>query len=298
MQRLRASGRQACELGERIVRHPANRAHPVRALTRAGWWQLRKRAWPTPVDTAFEGYVLRCHRESSSASNVWYFTARYDHPEMTFLDRYVRPGDTVLDVGANIGTYSLYLARRVGASGRVFAVEAEPKALGRLRHNIGRNHLGAVVEVLAVAVDEAPGSVSFLVDLDVANGIAPVGDTRGRSVEVPSARLDDLVEPTPALSVAKLDVEGVEVRALAGASRLLGAASPPVWITEVLAPQLRRFGATVDDLVGAFAAHGFAPYRYDVDRNVLQPLEGPIKGNALFVAEARMDEVRTRLLGA
>jgi hypothetical protein len=105
--------------------------------------------------------------------------------------------------------------------------------------------------------------------------------------------------------VAKLDVEGVEVRALAGAAALLGARRPPVWIVEVIKSQLRWFDATVDDLLAAFATAGFAPYRYDVATEGLQPwtapaagpLGGNTKGNVIFVATAALADVEQRLSG-
>ena len=293
--RMRAQVTSARMIATRIVEHPANAAHPGRALARACWWQVRKRVWRRPVDTAFEGFTLRCHRDNSSASNVWYFTSRYDHPELTFLDRYLRRGDHVLDVGANIGTYSLFMAARIGLEGRVVAIEAEPLAASRLRHNIAANRLEGRIALHDVAVDSHPGSVEFFTDLDVANAIAPVGDSRGTSITVRSATLDDLMAGSGALSVAKIDVEGVEVRALAGATGLLARQSPPVWITEVIATQLRRFGSTVDDLYRVFAEAGFEPCIYDVDSNRLLPAPEPIKGNVIFVSTAERGAVERRL---
>lgn len=293
--RLRAEATRARQISVRILEHPANAAHPGRALARAGWWQVRKRAWPRPVDIAFEGFTLRCHRDNSSASNVWYFTSRYDYPELTFLDRYLRLGDHVLDVGANIGTYSLFMAARIGVEGRVVAIEAEPVTVSRLRHNIAANGLEGRVVLHDVAVDSRPGQVEFFNDLDVANAIAPSGDARGSSVTVRAATLDDLTAGSGPLAVAKMDVEGVEVRALEGAASLLARRSPPVWITEVIATQLRRFGSTVDDLYRVFADAGYEPCVYDVDANRLLPAPEPIKGNVLFVATTERSAVEQRL---
>lgn len=302
--RATAEGRRARVIATQVLRHPANAAHPVRALARATWWQARKRVVRRPVDVDFEGFTLRCHPDSGSASNVWYFTSRYDHAEMAFLDRYLRAGDAVLDVGANIGTYTLFMAARVGSTGWIGAVEADPVAAARLRENVARNDLGRIVDVHEVAVDASPGSVAFFTDRDVANGIASPGDPRGSSTEVPAARLDSLVTRRSDLAVAKLDVEGVEVRALAGAADLLGAQRPPVWLVEVIRSQLRWFGSTVDDLVAVFAEAGFEPYLYDEGTHGLRPWSAPpagtgnVKANVLFVATAAKADVDRRLASA
>jgi FkbM family methyltransferase len=292
---LQASTDQARQLMQRITEHPANAEHPWRAVGRSCWWQVRKRAGRRPIDIDYEGFRLRCYADSGSASNVWYFTARYDHPEMTFLDRYLRPGDHALDVGANIGTYSLFIAARVGPTGRIDAVEAEPTTAERLRHTIGRNDLAGLVHLHPVAVDAQQGTVRFFVDRDVANGIATEDDPRGLAIEVPARALDSLVAPDRRLAVAKLDVEGVEVQALEGATALLSHQRPPVWIVEVIATQLRWFGTTADDLYDLYEAAGYEPYCYDVTTNQLIHQPDPVKGNVLFVATDQLGMIRDRL---
>jgi FkbM family methyltransferase len=282
-------------IASRVVHHPANRHRPRRALARAMWWQARKRVWPRPVDVDFEGFTLRCHPDSQSASNVWYFTPRFDPVEMTFLDRYLRPGDHVLDIGANIGTYTLFAAARVAPGGRITAFEPEPRNAGRLRENVAINHLEGRVDVHAVAVADRPGTVAFLADRDVSNGLAASDDPRGETIEVPAVRLDDVVEAHPGLAVAKLDVEGAEGLALDGARNLLAAGRPAVWITEVIATQLRWFGTTTDDLVEQFAAHGYEPCSIDPVDGGLRWRAPVVKGNVFFVARSAAAEVEARL---
>ena len=89
-------------------------------------------------------------------------------------------------------------------------------------------------------------------DFDVSSGIVPPRE-RHRSFTVPSGRLDDIVEGT-GIAAAKLDVEGAEVLALAGARRLLASRLPAVWLVEVIATQLRWFGVGVDHLYDVFGA--------------------------------------------
>jgi predicted methyltransferase len=88
--------------------------------------------------SAYGDTSLLCYPRSNSASNVIYFTPYYDYDEMHFLQRYLRPGDVVIDAGANIGTYTLLAATCVGPTGQVIAFEPAPVAFARLRENVAR----------------------------------------------------------------------------------------------------------------------------------------------------------------
>jgi FkbM family methyltransferase len=270
----------------------------VRAIVRATAWQLRKRLRPVPRDVAFAGMVLRCYPDSASASNVHYFTERFDWDQMGFLARYLRPGDGFLDVGANIGTYTLLAASLVGPGGSVTAIEPLPEACRRLRENLARNGLDAVV-VHEVAVDERDGEVGFL-DFDVSSSIDHDTDRRGREpFVVPCRRIDALV-PAGHLAAAKLDVEGVELRALRGAEGLVARHDPPVWLVELMDWQLVKHGDTAAGLVAWMDDHGFGPHRFDADAGELRDLAGrwADHDDVLFIARDRLDEVRARLAQA
>jgi FkbM family methyltransferase len=136
------------------------------------------------------------------------------------LDRWVRPGDTVVDVGANIGWNAIRAAR---VAGRVVAVEPTPDTLEVLRRNVAASGLGNVV-VAPVAAGRAAGER----ELFVRGGVSAVNSLYPESryarvtevLRVPVVRLDDLVEGAAAL--VKIDVEGAEIDVLEGMPRLLG----------------------------------------------------------------------------
>ena len=278
-----------------VAHHPSNRGHVGRALVRSVYWQAQKRLRPRPVDIDYFGLSLRCYPDSQSASNVWYFTERYDYHEMDFVRRFLRPGDGVLDVGANIGTYSLLAATLVGESGWIEAFEADPVNAGRLRENLGRNQLTGVVEVHEAAVCATSGSVEFSVDLDVTNSIRGEHHQTVRTRTIPAVRLDDLVDRPTAL--AKVDVEGAEVEVLRGAVHLLREGRPAVWLIEVLDHQLRKFDTCREELVRTMVSADHEPLRWDADRAALRPLDDEPRGNCLFVAREQRDEVEHRLRG-
>lgn len=155
------------------------------------------------------------------------------------MDSALRPGATVVDVGANIGCNTVYAARRVGPRGRVIAVEPAGDNLSVLRRNLEQNQLDHVT-VAAVAAGAETGSRSFYLrgDVSAVNSFyaesvyASVTDV----VRVPVARLDDMVEGEADL--VKVDVEGAELEVLAGMPRLL--ASPRLHLVVEWHPLLQE----------------------------------------------------------
>jgi FkbM family methyltransferase len=162
-----------------------------------------------------------------------YWLGTYEPELQTAIQELVRPGMQVYDVGANIGYISLLLARRVGASGRVFAFEALPANLERLRANLQTSGLGGLVQVFAAAVVDAARPVQFLVGpsdgMGKAQGSAGRQDVRyGETLDVEGLSLDHFVYQLghPAPQVVKMDIEGGETLALPGMQRLLQEARP------------------------------------------------------------------------
>jgi FkbM family methyltransferase len=173
----------------------------------------------------------------------------------------VGQGDTVWDIGANMGLFSFAAAVAAGPAGRVLAVEPDVVLAGLLRRSAAANKGHAPVEVLPAAVSDELSVARFHVarrnrstnHLD-GFGTSQAGGVRATEL-VPTLTLDWLAARFPAPDVVKIDVEEAEVAVLAGSSRLLGLA--PTIICEVAA----RNATAVRDLLNA---HGYA--LYDGDR--------------------------------
>jgi FkbM family methyltransferase len=134
------------------------------------------------------------------------------------LDRLLGPGDTVVDVGANLGLVSLIAAQRVGPRGRVLAIEPSPAVLPLLGRSLAANP-GLRIELFPVAAGAAPGRLRLLVPPGNAGGASlavPHEDARPHEVEV--RRLADILAAAGVerVDLLKLDVEGFEAEALRG----------------------------------------------------------------------------------
>lgn len=152
---------------------------------------------------------------------------------------FIRPGQTVVDVGANIGYYTLLGAAGVGFDGRVHAVEADPHTFEILEKNIDVNGYGSIVRAHQCAASATPGELT-LYQFRNHHGSNNVFDCHAdprvvSSIKVPAVPLDHLIfEP---VDVMKIDAEGSEPLIFEGMQQLLKR-SPRIQILMEFAPQM------------------------------------------------------------
>jgi FkbM family methyltransferase len=152
-------------------------------------------------------------------------------PEITaWFENNVKPGQTVVDVGANVGYYSLLASRLVGPDGRVVGIEAHPRMAELLhrnaiingRHNVSTHHLAAWFRAEHLtfhlrrhfAANSSAGSMQSrdLADLDDAEEV----------IEVDALPLDDVLKEVGPIDLVKVDVEGAELQVFSGLSKTIG----------------------------------------------------------------------------
>jgi FkbM family methyltransferase len=201
-----------------------------------------------------------------------YYLGTFEAHCLKWLRILLPRGGTFVDVGANVGVYTLEGAARVGVSGRVIAVEASPGHARTLAENVAVNDFRQV-RILPFAVGEADGLARLVLPTGGNRGMFTIGSVDGEPVaEVPVRRLDDLLaaEGITAVDVLKMDIEGAELGALAGAPELLRRSRPAV-IVELNEKALRPFRATPGALLELFAREGYRGWL--IRRAGLVPLE-------------------------
>lgn len=173
------------------------------------------------------------------------------------LQRYLRPGMTFYDLGANIGFLSLLAARLVGEQGRVIAFEADPEIAERRRKHVDRNKFRFVTVVERAVWSETSKVFFELIDPATSpdRGLGHVVDvSSANTIEIEAVTLDDFARTSPAPDFIKCDVEGAEVEVFRGAHRLL-AEKPPGILCEIhseanrqaLLAELKHFGYVCED---------------------------------------------------
>ena len=204
---------------QRILRRLAREERPVRFLVSRALWHGGASRWFT---VQRGGVVPGRYRvrffPSSVSSQVWVYPERVTEEE-AFVAETLRPGDTYVDVGANVGLLALRASSVVGPAGKVVAVEAHPRTATFLRENVAMNGFDNV-QVESCAVGETRGTVSFSSRRsDDQNAVDPART----GMEVPLVPLDELFPESriPRVQLLKIDVEGFELPALRGATALL-----------------------------------------------------------------------------
>ena len=264
-----------------IVSHPLNRAQPSKALIRFVRWQIGSRILPYPVALPYAaGTSFVCERGMGGATQN-YYCGLHESNEMGFVLHLLSSSDLFIDIGANVGTYTLLAAGAAGAN--VIAVEPIPKTFDRLQRNIRYNSLN--VQAHCVGLSSSAGLLHFTTDLDAMNRVA-LSDDVGPSISVPVMTLDNLCrDQNP--TVIKIDVEGHELSVLKGGAQTLSSPSLKAVIMETNESGA-RFGHTDDELVDTMFGHGFKTFKYDAMKRELTPAN---KGdlNTIFLRHA--DEI-------
>lgn len=288
-------GGRVAQLARFVLDHPANASCRGRALGRTVLWQAFKRLTGRSYDWRHpRGYRLRVPPDSPPASLALYTGGYPDWDEMRLLERVLRPGDTFVDIGANVGVWTLLAASLVGPTGHVDAFEPGPTARSRLLANLDINSFRARVEVHAEALSDSAGHVDFVSDQDAQNRIRSDSDSSNSCIRVPTVRFDEVLAGRHPFA-AKIDVEGAERLVLEGARRALTEARPALWVLEVNS-SLRRYQASESDLEELFAQHGYDLGCYDEQTRELR-LGGDAwraAQNAVAVARSAQVEIVDR----
>lgn len=200
-----------------VRRLPFGRYH---AAWRAG--RLWRGPYGVRLPAALGGAVFHCDLRDAIAREVC-FTGAYGHQETALLRALLRPGATFVDVGANWGYFTLLAASLTGASGRVVALEPDPRLFPLLAGNAARNRL-AHAEAVPVAASDTAGE-ALLAGFDERQGnwglstLAAAGQGGDAPVfRVRTERIDTLMDERgmESADLLKMDVEGAEEAALRG----------------------------------------------------------------------------------
>lgn len=181
-----------------------------------------------------------------------------------FYTALIREGDHVLDLGANAGRHTLPMARAVGESGRVIAVEPIPHMAEGLRQSLDKAGLASRVQIVQAAVADQPGTAVF----HVASGqealsslsLELVEGRHARQIEalqVQVIRADEAFAGVP-LRFIKLDIEGAEFMALKGSERILREVRPVLEFEDGRGGSARTFGYEMADFYGYFESVDYA----------------------------------------
>ena len=232
------------------------------------------------------GYALEVSLDDIIGRTI-YLNGVWERENTQVVQRLIRRGRTVFDVGANTGYYTLLFSSLVGATGRVCAFEPVPSTRAILERNIARSATARNIEVLPVALSDCAGEVmihvsgsantgaSHVVSADVDDSAYSSGRKRAGIVETLAIRCitaDEVWtgEGRPSVDLVKIDIEGHELHAIRGMTELLTANDEIAVLVEVRDTFLAAAGASAEQLFQRMKELRFFSYDYDVRRDIFR----------------------------
>lgn len=216
-----------------------------------------------------------------------YFWNQWEPNETRLIRKVLRPGDTFVDVGANIGYFTLLGSRIVGDTGSVIAIEPTPPTAEKLRSNIALNNLCNVTVHECAAASEN-GSVRINKHYEINSGMNSL--RHGKLSEfwnVSCRRLDDLLSDR-SIQFIKMDIEGAELLALLGFKNGLSRQNSPDMLLEISPDMVAALGGDYHEIFDIMREAGYLALR--VNDRKLDPIDrdDPIDGQiSVFFTKPR-----------
>lgn len=212
---------------------------------------------PDPVET--NGMVMY-HSCPDKRGWLGWLYAFDNEPQMRgMLKRVIKPGMTVVDVGAHIGYYTLLSGRLVGDTGEVYAFEPDPSYYSLLKKNIEVNKLASIVWPFNFAVGNNDGKIPFFLGISTGSSLFRVPDITGQKVLVDMVSLDNFFARRnwPVVDFVKIDAEGADKIALEGMRGLIERNLALKLVIEAHPLNLKSAGTSLEELFSLLSELGF-----------------------------------------
>jgi len=186
----------------------------------------------------------------------------YEEFETKLVKKIIKEGDVVIDIGGNIGYFTLIFAKLVGENGQVFVFEPEPNSYKILKKNVEINGYNNV-KLINKAVSNEPKKVKLYLDDSNLGGHSLANRNNKKSIEIDAIKLDEFLGSKGKINFIKMDVEGAEIEAIKGMSDLLKKMDDLKMLIEFNPKMLKGFGVTTEEYFNELTKHKFKIYDLD-----------------------------------
>lgn len=255
-----------------IFSNPFNKNSKVKLLFRILWWKINQAYFKLPVIVALDPKIkCICYPDSSHFGTFVLYTTFPEYGEMMLVKKILKEDDIFIDVGANIGVYSLLGASKI-SKGKIYAFEPSINCLPNFYENVALNQIGDRIQVIEKIVSDKNGFLNF--DISSVSDYNHISDLKNRGsnpekgiVKLPSTTLDDFILETkiPHIKLIKIDVEGTEALVLRGLQKSLQSKLVDVLIVEVSDWTSKRFTFSPKDVYKFLEGYNFSLYYFDPD---------------------------------
>ncbi len=264
--------------------------HKIKTLTRFFKWGLINKFYKKSFNYNYIGNTKLKVKKGFSSAELQYYCGLFDFAEMGFLLHFLRKEDTFVDVGANVGVYSLLASGHIGA--KTIAYEPVPSTFDYLNENIKLNNIQDHTELNNIGVADKTGTLKFTSNFDAVNHVINIENSNESYIEVPVSTLDNTLEiydPT----LIKIDVEGYETMVIKGALNTLKKQSLKAIIIE-LNGLSDVFGFDEQKIHEKILDEGFVPYTYNPFERKLTEIDGIGTDNTIYLRD--IEFVKERIL--
>lgn len=246
-----------------ILDHPLNQHQKWRALWRFFSWQILSRAFGKKLTYQYLSKSRLIAKRGLRGSTANYYLGLHEFEDMAFLLHALKKTDLFVDVGANIGSYSILAANEIGAV--VHAFEPDERAFNHLSKHVELNQCEEQIHLHQLALSDHEGRVGFSQTDDLNNHLLTEVFSAGIEIE---CRTFDQVVQIDRPTICKIDVEGFETLVIKGMSMAL---SNPMTVGLIVEYQKlgQQYGFDEADLHDHILSFGFAAYRYDPFKRLL-----------------------------
>ena len=270
------------------LEHPLARKRLGRTILKFLWWQIASRMRPAIVVKFASRSKLRVRRGMTGATGNIY-CGLHEFNDMAFLLHAMRSTDLFLDVGANIGSYSILASSEIGCESHGF--EPLPSTFKSLKQNVHLNGVEGRCHLHNNGVGSSPGMLEFTSDRDTVNHVVTEGEA---GIQVPVITLDSLMIKSKDIFL-KIDVEGFESEVIQGANQLINKPHQILGLVIEMNGSGRRYGKEDIHIHQTLLDAGYTGYLYSPFERVLQAIRTPSNHNTLYIPNTRLSEIEERL---
>jgi len=270
-----------------IFFHPLNRGNKLKGITRFIKWQINCMINPFPIIYQFTTNSKLIISKGMTGATGNLYTGLLEFKDMGFLLHFLTEDDLFVDVGANVGVYTILASAEKGS--RTISVEPIHQTYLRLKDNIRINGINDKVSFLNIGIGSEDGFLGFTSNLDTVNHVISLDNKK--AVQVVVRKLDSIIE-ADFPSLIKIDVEGFETEVINGAEEILNNEKLKAIIIELNGAG-KRYGYDEALIHNKLCNYGFFPYDYDPFKRVLSKLETYGTHNTIYLRD--LEYVKRRL---
>ena len=273
------------------LNHPLASKKLGRTVVLFVWWQTISRLRSiVSVKFATKSRLVVRRGMTGATGNI--YCGLHEFQDMGWLLHTLRPEDLFLDIGANVGSYTVLAASEVGAEFHAF--EPIPSTFGHLHANIEENKASDNGRLWNNGLGDKHSTLRFTYNLDTVNHVASESEN---GIDVDVLTLDEITFADKKRLV-KIDVEGYEQFVLDGGQAFFKDKQAILGIIIELNGSGKRFGKSDLEIHQQLLSWGYASYAYDPIERRLEPVEVPLNHNTIYITNANLLDVEQRIASA